>query len=397
MNNYKMIIQGFDFGPCVSKLIIDWGQPPATPAPEDFTVSVIKEGSFSDAAPILTGTRKITAAYMEGTQLILEMEVSPLCNIGHALMVDHVDKGPDRPYSGQRWANPYEYKLSYKGQDYPLVCAEIIREIADLFDYGDFESTDGIKLQYAHFTPPEATNSKRPLIIWLHGAWEGTFFGAHPANIAIMGNKAVALADTQIQKIMQGAHVLAPQTPTMWMDDGSGMYTKDGTSMYEAALAELIDAKINNCPSIDPSRVYIGGCSNGGFMTLKMLFARPGLFAAAFPVCHGYNPAWITDEMINRIKHIPIWQIHSWNDTVFPGSFADDVHKKLLAAGAADTVCSVYDKVEDVTGKWKDESGKPWVYDAHATWVPVFNNDVSAVVDGNEIRIFEWMAGQVRK
>ena len=391
MKNYKMIVQGFDFGPFVSKLVIDWGEPLAAPAPEDFKISVIKEGSFSDAAPILEGTRKVTAAYTTGPQLVLELEVSPLCTIGNALMVDYVDKGQGREYNGQRWADPYEHKLSYKGKDCPLACVEVVREIADLFECGSFESR-GIKLQYSHFTPPEAKISKRPLIIWLHGAWEGSFFGNHPANVAIMGNKAVALADDKIQKIMQGAYVLAPQTPTMWMDDGSGMYTQDGTSMYDAVLAELIDTYINSCPNIDSKRIYIGGCSNGGFMTMKMLFVRPGLFAAAFPICHGYNPEWITDEMLNSIKHIPIWQVHSWNDEVLAGSFADGVHKRLLDAGAANTVCTIYNDVVDVTGRWQDENGKPWVYDAHATWVPVYNNDVSADIDGKQVQIFDWMA-----
>ena len=253
-----------------------------------------------------------------------------------------------------------------------------------------------MQLQYAYFTPPEARGSRRPLIIWLHGAGEGSWFGTQPADIAIIGNKVVAFADEPMQSLMKGAHVLAPQTPTMWMDDGSGTYTQDGTTKYETALAELIESYIKDHPNVDASRVYIGGCSNGGFMTVNMLFARPNLFAAAFPVCPGYKPEWITDEMIGRIKHIPIWQIHAKNDALLPSSISETVHNRLLEAGAVNSVCTIFDEMVDISGKWPDEAGKPWTYDGHWSWIHVFNNDVSAVVNGNETSLFEWLAEQTK-
>lgn len=394
MKNYKMIIQGFDFGPFVTKLIIDWGEKLDSPKPEDFTLDVVKQGSFFTENPVVEGARKIIAAYMDGTQLFLELEVHPSSYVANALRVDAKDEGGGKRYMGNQWANPYEHKLNYKGENIPLTRTKTTIEIADRFESAAFEGSDGVRLQYAHFTPPEAKDSKRPLIIWLHGAGEGSYFETQPANIAIIGNKVVAFADTTMQKLAQGAYVLAPQTPTMWMNDGSGAYTQDGTTMYETALAELIESYIKNTPNVDPNRVYIGGCSNGGFMTVNMLFALPNLFAAAFPVCPGYKPEWITEEMVNRIKHIPIWQIHAKNDNLLPYTIAETLHDRLKEAGAKTTICTLFDEMIDLSGKWKDENGKPWPYDGHWSWIHVFNNDVSATVNGKKTSLFEWLVDQ---
>ena len=395
MKNYRMFIQGFDFGPFVTKLIIDWDEMPAAPKPEDFTISVTKQASFFEPALIAEDEREVTAAYMDNTRLILELEVHPSKQIGNALRVEKIEEGPGKFYVGNQWAEPYGHKLTWKGEAVPLNCTGVIKDIVDLFESGSFTGSDGVHLQYAHFTPPEAENSKHPLIIWLHGAGEGSWFGTQPVDIAIMGNKVVAFADEPMQTLMEGAYVLVPQAPTMWMDDGSGAYTQDGTTKYETVLAELIEGFISH-QNVDASRVYIGGCSNGGFMTVKMLFARPNLFAAAFPVCQGYRSEWITDEMIGRIKHIPIWQIHAKNDALLPSSISETVHNRLLEAGAANVVCTVFDEMVDISGKWTDEAGRPWVYDGHWSWIHVFNNDVFAVVDGNDISLFEWLAAQKR-
>ena len=57
----------------------------------------------------------------------------------------------------------------------------------------------------------------------------------------------------------------------MWMDDGTGEYTKDGSSKYTEVLDALIGAFVDAHPQIDRSRIYIGGGSNGGFMTMKQI------------------------------------------------------------------------------------------------------------------------------
>ena len=88
----------------------------------------------------------------------------------------------------------------------------------------------------------------------------------------------------------------------MWMDDGSGEYTQDGRSMYVDALDALISAYIEARPWIDRTRVYIGGCSNGGFMTMKMLIHTPDRYAAGLPICEALRDDWITDAQIAAIS-----------------------------------------------------------------------------------------------
>ena len=90
-------------------------------------------------------------------------------------------------------------------------------------------------------------DEKIPLIIWLHGAGEG---GQEPP-IAAIGNKVVNLISPKVQKIFGGkTYLLAPQAPTMWMDDGSGEYTKDGSSKYTEVLDALIGAFVDAHPQI---------------------------------------------------------------------------------------------------------------------------------------------------
>lgn len=42
---------------------------------------------------------------------------------------------------------------------------------------------------------------------------------------------------------------------------------------------------------IDADRIYIGGCSNGGFMTMRMIVDYPKYFAAAYENYH--SEIWI--------------------------------------------------------------------------------------------------------
>ena len=81
--------------------------------------------------------------------------------------------------------------------------------------------------------------------------------------IAATGNKVVNLISPDIQELFGGAYLLAPQTPTMWMDNGSGEYTLDGVSIYVEPLERLIADFIGAHEEIDTSRIYLGGDSNG--------------------------------------------------------------------------------------------------------------------------------------
>ena len=72
----------------------------------------------------------------------------------------------------------------------------------------------------------------------------------------------------------------------MWMDGGNGVYQNgDLGSIYTESLMEFIKDYVANNPDVDPNRIIIGGCSNGGYMTMEMILTYPDYFAAAFPIC----------------------------------------------------------------------------------------------------------------
>jgi poly(3-hydroxybutyrate) depolymerase len=253
-------------------------------------------------------------------------------------------------------------------------------------------------LKYGYYVP-QTGGGKRPLIIWLHGAGEG---GQDP-TIAYTGNKVVNLASEDIQAKFGGAYILVPQTPTFWMDNGSGQYTRTGQSRYVKALKALIDEFIaKNEAAIDTKRIYIGGCSNGGFMTMRMIIDYPDFFAAAWPVCEALYDEVISDADIEAIKHMPIWFTHARNDDVVkPEETAVPTYQRLIRAGAADVHFSLFDKVVDIRGAFTEEGEEPFEYHGHFSWIYALNDDCRLDYDGQpvkvndrEVSLMDWLALQ---
>lgn len=279
--------------------------------------------------------------------------------------------------------------------------------VYDHFSAGKMEQVRGwvnskssyaeLPLRFGYYSP-NMSKEKRPLIIWLHGGGEG----GYDTTVAYAGNNVVNLSSEKVQKIFGGAYVLAPQVPTMWMDDGSGEFTWGGNSKYVSALKALIDEFVSVHPNIDVNRIYIGGCSNGGFMTMRMIIDYPGFFAAAFPVCEALLDKMITDQQIKDIKNTPIWFTHAQNDTIVdPEITAIPTYERLLKACAPNVHFSYFDKVVDTSGIFKDSEGNPFEFFGHGTWIYmlkdecVLDYDGSPVkVNGNDVTLLQWLALQ---
>lgn len=82
-------------------------------------------------------------------------------------------------------------------------------------------------------------------------------------------NKATALATDEIQSYFDGAYVLGSADTDLLMD-GIGVEER-WFFKYEDALMALIEEYIANNPDVDTDRIYIGGPSNGGYMTMLMV------------------------------------------------------------------------------------------------------------------------------
>jgi predicted peptidase len=82
--------------------------------------------------------------------------------------------------------------------------------------------------------------------------------------------------------------------------------------------------------TVDSSRIYVGGLSMGGFGTFEILWRKPGLFAAAFPICGGGNP----ESAKLYGKNFPIWVFHGADDDAVPVNNSRVMVAALKNAGA---------------------------------------------------------------
>ena len=78
---------------------------------------------------------------------------------------------------------------------------------------------------------------------------------------------ALGFATPQAQRIFSGAYVVAPQSTSFWIEDGP---------RFAPLIREIIRDLVRRHP-IDRERIYVAGCSNGGYMSLKMttIYPRP--------------------------------------------------------------------------------------------------------------------------
>lgn len=200
-----------------------------------------------------------------------------------------------------------------------------------------------------------------------------------------------------------GAWLLVPQCPTFWMDEGVEQMGRSGESVYAAPLKALIDEFVAAHPDIDRRRIVIGGLSNGGFMTLRMLIDYPTFFSVGVGCCAPLYEERQTPEVVGALAQTPLWLVQSKDDfivrareTVFP------LYAKLSAAGAP-VHLTCYDHVEDLTGLYKDERGNPRRSFGHGVWIHVFNDFChteldgrNVLLDGEPVSVWEWAARQIR-
>ncbi|MCQ2146422.1 MAG: prolyl oligopeptidase family serine peptidase [Bacteroidales bacterium] len=290
------------------------------------------------------------------------------------------------------------------------------RSEADYFSKGQFtgKSTGKVgdeTLTWAAYEPNSLKNDgvKNPLVIWVHGGGEG---GTDVA-ITLLGNEVVALARPQIQNHFtsengaNGAYILSIQCPTAWMRVANGSSTHgDYPSLYSDVLKSCIDNYVAEHPDVDRNRIYLGGCSNGGYMTMNMLIRHPHFFAAAYPTCEAYADVNISDVQIKQLAEENIWIVQSYDDTtVDPKTHCIPTFQRLMKAGAKNVWMSMFENVQGV-----DNPGTKLM--GHFSWANVFNDTVTmsqeqsdgdvkpsnngggSVAPQDHANLFEWMNAQ---
>ena len=350
-----------------------------------------------------------------------------------ALGLDHISgwgTGISKSREGGVWHNEYNVTVGLKEGKTIKVGKQKYSEIecstdnalkdfvseADYFSKGTFTGRmtgkpGDVTLTYASYEPwsLKGDGVANPLVIWLHGGGEGGV----DVSITLLGNEVVALIRPEIQSHFTteggegGAYVLSIQCPTMWMGTSKGFGHGEYPSLYADVLKSCIDEFVDQHPDIDRNRIYLGGCSNGGYMTMHMLLRNPRYFAAAYPTCEAYMDEYISDTEINYLAEENIWFVQSYDDTTVDAkTHCIPTFQRLIKAGAKNVWMSMFKSVEGIDNPGQKIMG-------HFAWCYVFNDAVtmSQEQDKNKIKptnngggtvapqghanLFEWMNAQV--
>lgn len=398
--DYTLVIKAYDWGPGVNKVVLTMDEEVSETKAANFSVSVERSAAGVEMRPgEASGNRTVVYAYVSdengnrismGNHVTLVLLVSPDDPLGSPIKyVFQNGRGSNQ------WIN-YKLNIAHSPSEktWNNEKGRLIPEL-DKFDLTGTYSENGVSLTYASFAPDNA-DAKSPLLIWLHGGGEG---GTDP-SIALIANKATNYASEEIQSIFGGAYVLVPQSPTFWMQSASGDYTRGKENdIYNESLMGLIKKYVADNPGVDQNRIYLGGCSNGGYMSLKLILLHPDYFAAGFISALAYHEKYITDAHIETIKDKPIWFVHSKDDPVTkPNETVVPLYNRLMAASASNIHFSFYEHVTDLSGVY---GGKDYHFNGHWSWIYShvnhanfdFNGD-DVKVDGNPVTLMEWMAKQ---
>lgn len=439
--HYVLYVKGYDWGPVTTKVVCNPGKKFSEMdlKPEDFEITrvIMPSGITNSSFGLSKGERKVVRAFPsdgygkkvdgESQYFTLEFEINPVSENQDPFVRNILLTGNMNEFYGFKIENE-NLDLKITRLD-GLVCPEAAR-----FNFSMMNDEE-VKVQFAFYENTKRNktkNEKSALILWMHGIAEG---GSNP-YIPLLGNKAVNLSEETVQQYFEGgADLIIPQCPTGWLEtttkDSFGLrmwapvdlegsvnnvvkpvgkklgvdlsvavneerdedWVPPATvSYYSGVIRKIIDDYLVYHPYIDEKRIYIGGCSAGGYMALNMLIQNPDLFAAAFTACEAYPDSKITEKQIRLLSKIPLWMTHSENDkTIKPKNHDEDTVRRLRAEGAKNLHFTMYKDVRDLTGSWFNADGTPYEYDTHASWIYVLNNSP----EENGVTLFEWLSKQV--
>jgi predicted peptidase len=185
-----------------------------------------------------------------------------------------------------------------------------------LYEKHVFTAKDGAKLNYWLMSPREVESGKQyPLVLALHGRGGNT-------------EAATVLAGDELREKFP-CFVLAPAVSRsqVWAVP-EGFRKLRGEAMLPVALEALEEVKQKH--PIDADRVYVTGQSMGGFGSFGAIAASPETFAAAIPVCGGWDPA-----DAEKMKDVALWVFHGDADGTVPIEYSRQMVAALKQAGDA--------------------------------------------------------------
>ena len=386
-------VHGYDYNCVTDEVRLDFDTAVEKIDPSCFTVTETKQVTdFSKAPefPVVVMEEKRTVEdvyYVDGdgnrceektSSIILKLNEDP--EHGCPLLFDFHS-------FFNTWSQPYEMKIKYGDQTIICTMDDFVTQ-ADDWSIDTFTASDGVTYRYAHFEPEGGSDRT---VIWLHGIGEGGTELTDP-RIAVLANKADVLKREAFQKAVGKANILVPQCPTYWMDRtgdcanrNMGQIVVDGTSFYTESLVELI---CDYLARTETEKTVVAGCSNGGYMTMLLAMKYPKVFDGYVPVCEAVPDTCITDAQIDVLAKQKLYFVYSKDDpTVIPEKHEVPTLERLKKAGAENIHVSVTDHVIDTSGSYfldengratKQNTGIPYQYSGHWSWIYFFNNECSA-------------------
>lgn len=427
--SYNRIDEVMDFGTATTMLIVDLQAEveEGSVQTDTFSVYVERRDPRREEPFLEQGQRVVVDAYVSdaegnpvdaGSFVTLVMRVGPNISLSHAL---NYGRDPEAGRNFNAWTdNDYTITQEQAIGDIDGLVATTMDQytrrlidqfelVSDPYQYQD-EAYGLIEVRYAHYTPP-TDDADHPLIIWLHGGGEG---GSDP-SIPLAANRADHFASEEIQAFFDGAYVLVPQAPTYWQDTGfPGDNYRGIDSIYTRALQDLVETYVAEHPAIDTNRIYLGGLSNGGFQTVRLLLDYPDYYAAGVPVCSPFMPGSVNDAQLSEIIDIPIWIVTAATDqTVEPLEDPLPFYHRYVNLDAPNAFLSYPPSVIDTSGQYMNEDGTPHEYNGHWSWIYVYNNELAQVMadetvvgrlhgqavqelasESSVVTIMEWLAAQ---
>lgn len=198
---------------------------------------------------------------------------------------------------------------------------------------------------------------KYPLILVLHGAGER----GSDNELQLTHGSGLFLEEKVRKKFP--AIVVFPQCPAeSYWSNLHRTEESDGKRSYEfrpdgeptkamTILLELIDSMAGQS-FVDRQRLYAGGLSMGGMGTFELLWRRPELFAAAFPICGGGHP----DTVNKYAGKVSLWIFHGAKDDIVPPHHSEKM-VKALRDGGADVRFTLYPDVNH--NSWDNAFAEP--------------------------------------
>lgn len=176
----------------------------------------------------------------------------------------------------------------------------------------------GYDLTYYMYAPrkPWPEKLRFPLVLVLHGAPGKSYAGKY-------------IISASMQRAFP-AFVVVPVLPPghYWgHPDGAAADGTQSTRLRMPDVIKMLEEVIAQNP-VDKKRIYVLGCSDGGTGTFAAARYYPDFFAAAIPMAG----TWRASDAA-QLARVPMWVMHTENDSIFPVSHTRNLVRAIHAAG----------------------------------------------------------------